>query len=206
MSIKRKGTSSKRTIRRRRSGEEAREAALVSAKQLLIERGPDAVTLKAVAADIGTTHSNLLHHFGSAADLQAALMSRMVRDLTVALEDAVSHLRSDQGAPRALIDQVFDAFEKGGAGRLAAWIALSNSFDHLGPVREAVSDLVVAVNEKFSNESEDARIPVTSAVLFIAYMAFADAVIGAPLKDMVERERTAGRRLAAGLLPKFFLP
>lgn len=204
MSIKQTDTA--RTVRRRRSGEEAREAALASARKLLIEKGPDAVTLKAVAADIGTTHSNLLHHFGTAADLQAALMSRMVRDLSVALEGAVTHLRSDEGAPRALIDQVFDAFEKGGAGRLAAWIALSGNFDHLGPVREAVADLVDAVNEKFSNESEDARIPVTSAVLFIAYMAFADAVIGEPLKDMVERERTAGRRLAAGLLPKFFLP
>ncbi len=30
-------------------------------------------------------------------------------------------------------------------------------------------------------------------------------MIGEPLKDMVDRERTAARKIAAFLLPKFFL-
>jgi hypothetical protein len=41
--------------------------------------------------------------------------------------------------------------------------------------------------------------------LFIALMAFGDSVIGEPLREMVDRERTAGRKVAAFLLPKFFL-
>jgi AcrR family transcriptional regulator len=43
---------------------------LQAARALLIEAGPQAVTLKAVASRIGRTHANLLHHFGSAAGLQ----------------------------------------------------------------------------------------------------------------------------------------
>ena len=48
------------------------------ARILLIEAGPQAVTLKAVAARIGRTHANLLHHFGSAAELQDNELVRKV--------------------------------------------------------------------------------------------------------------------------------
>ena len=52
-----------RKPRRRRSPDEARREALVTARALLIEGGPNAVTLKAVADEIGVTHVNLIHHF-----------------------------------------------------------------------------------------------------------------------------------------------
>ncbi len=191
--------------RRRRSADEARSEALASARKLLIERGPYAVTLKAVAEDLGMTHTNLLHHFGTAGELQSELMSAMVRDLAAALMDAVAHLKSDAAAPRALIDIVFDAFDKGGAGRLAAWIALSGNLEYLNPVRAAVGELVRAIEERFAYEKGDLHLGVTSTVLFIALMAFGDSVIGEPLKDMLERERAAARKVAAFLLPKFFL-
>ena len=191
--------------RRRRSADEARSEALASARNLLIERGPAAVTLKAVAEDIGMTHTNLLHHFGTAGELQSELMSAMVRDLAAALMEAVAHLKSDEAAPRALVDIVFDAFEKGGAGTLAAWISLSGNFRYLEPVRVAVGELVSAIEAKFVYEKGDPHLGVTSAVLFIALMAFGDSVIGEPLKDMLERERAAARKVTVFLLPKFFL-
>ncbi|HAL05969.1 MAG TPA: TetR/AcrR family transcriptional regulator, partial [Brevundimonas sp.] len=50
--------------RRRRSPEEARREALASARDLLLARGPNAVTLTSVAGEIGVTHANLIHHFG----------------------------------------------------------------------------------------------------------------------------------------------
>ena len=201
----RKPKSRRAPPRRRRSPDEARREALASARRLLIERGPGAVTLKAVAHDIGMTHTNLLHHFGTAGELQSELMSTMVRDLASALMDAVAHLRSDAAAPRALVDIVFDTFDKGGAGTLAAWISLSGYFEYLEPVRVAVTELVRAIEAKFVHEKGDPHLGVTSAVLFIALMAFGDSVIGEPLKDMLERERAASRKVAVFLLPKFFL-
>jgi AcrR family transcriptional regulator len=191
--------------RRRRSADEARNEALASARKLLIRHGPTAVTLKAVADDLGMTHSNVLHHFGTAGELQSELMSAMVRDLAAALMDVVAHLRSDAAAPRALVDMVFDAFDKGGAGTLAAWIALSGNLKYLEPVRVAVTELVSALEEKFALEKGDPHMGVTSAVLFIALMAFGDSVIGESPKDMLERERASTRKVAAFLLPKFFL-
>ena len=117
--------------RRRRAPEEAKEEALISARRLLLDRGPDGVTLKAVADDIGMSHGNLIHHFGSAAGLHSALMGAMVRDLTVALESAVTKVRSEDSGPRELVDIVFEAFDSGGAGHLAAWISLSHDLGQL---------------------------------------------------------------------------
>ena len=191
-------------VRRRRTPDEAKTEALHSARAILLRKGPDAVTLQNVAAEIGMSHSNLLHHFGTAGELQSALMAMMVRDLMEALDDAVAHLRSDAGAPRSLVDMVFDAFDKGGAGRLAAWMALTSNTQHLDPVASAIGSLVQAIEEKFASEGGDPHFGVTSAVLFLGLMAFGDAVIGEPLKTMLEREPAAPRKIAALLLPHFF--
>ena len=193
-----------RPKRRRRTPDEARREALVAARRLLIDEGPTAITLKAVADEIGVTHANLIHHFGSAAGLQSALMGSMVRDLTDALAETVAQLRLETGAPRALTDSVFDAFEKGGAGRLAAWIVLSGDLKHLEPVRAAVQDLVNAIHEKLA-EGEPTRHRITGAVLFIALTAFGNSVIGAPLCDMLDRDEDSARRIVARLLPTFLL-
>lgn len=191
----------KRPVRRRRTPDEARAEALECARRLLIAYGPDGVTLQAVAREIGVTHGNLIHHFGSAARLQSALMGAMVRDLTLALDSAVEHVRSDERAARTLVDIVFDAFDQGGAAPLAAWIALSNRNEHLEPVREAVGELVLAVDEKIRAAGGNSQRHIPSALLFITLCAFGDALIGPPLRDMLGRDREAVRRLAARLLP-----
>lgn len=190
--------------RRRRSQDEARREAVDAARALLLSGGPTAVTLSAVAADIGVTHANLIHHFGSAAGLQSALMGSMVADLNQALDTAVTRLRTDEGAPLELVNAVFDAFAEGGAGRLAAWIALSGDLSHLEPVRAAVGDLVKAIAEKMGDDGE-ARERIGSAVLFIALSAFGEALIGPPLRDMLDQPDDAGRKVVAGLLPRFLV-
>src|SRR5258706_2327987 len=149
--------SPRRGSRRRRSAEEVRKAALVEARALLIDRGPDAVTLKAVADRLEMTHSNLLHHFGSAAELQSALMGAMVRDLNDAVLAAGAQVPEDADGPRSLIDKVFDAFDKGGAGRLAAWMSLTNNVEHVAPIRDAVLDLVNGIEGRFENQMSNAR-------------------------------------------------
>ena len=192
-----------RPRRRRRSPEEARREALASARDLLLSGGPAAVTLAAVAGEIGVTHANLIHHFGSAAGLQAALMDSMTADLSDALNAAAARLRTNVGASPELINAVFDAFSTGGAGRLAAWIALSGDLSRLEPVRDAVQNLVLAVREKADLDDDKADEIIGSAVFFIALVAFGDALIGAPLRGMTSQSDDAGRRVAASLLPAF---
>lgn len=189
--------------RRKRPGPEVREEALVVARRLLLERGPHAVTLANVGDDLGMTHANVLYHFGSAAGLQMALMESMIKDLTAALDHVVETLQADAGALRTVVDRVFDAFAKGGAGPLAAWIILSGNTEHLKPVRDAVHSLVKAIVDQATHPDADSR--VRSIVLLMTVTAFGDAVIGPHIRDMLDAPDDAMRDLTTRILPYFLL-
>jgi TetR/AcrR family transcriptional regulator, repressor for neighboring sulfatase len=190
--------------RRKRSPEEARAESLAAARHLLMTEGPSAVTLANVGRDIGMSHTNIIHHFGSAGGLHGALMESMVRDLTVALDDVVGRVQTDITAPQNIINAVFDAFEQGGGGQLAAWLVLTREFDHLDAIRQAVNDLVTALSEKFPGVI-DVEPRMRSAVLLIAISAFGDAVIGPHLRPMLGLNDDAMRTMVTRILPFFYL-
>jgi TetR/AcrR family transcriptional regulator, repressor for neighboring sulfatase len=185
----------------RRTPEEARTLALASARRLLLADGPDAITLQSVATDLGMSHTNLIHHFGSAAGLQSELMRQMMSELTAAIESAVMRLRAGKGEFRDFVDIVFDAFDRGGAGRLAAWIVLSGESTRLAPIGEVVRDYIDSVERSADPAVQDVHERVTSATLFVTMAALGDAIIGNPLRRMVGRERDAVRRIIGRLLP-----
>lgn len=186
----------------RRTPEEARTLALASARRLLLAEGPNAITLQAVAADLGMTHTNLIHHFGSAAGLQSELMRQMVSELTATIESAVMRLRAGKGEVKDFVDIVFDAFDQGGAARLAAWMVLSGESMHLAPIGEVVRDHIDSVERGAdANDSANIHERITSATLFVAVAALGDAIIGNQLRKMVGRERDAVRKLIGSLLP-----
>src|SRR3546814_18992467 len=108
--------------RQRLSPEESRARAVEAARALLLEHGPQGVTLKAVAARIGQTHANLLHHFGSAAGLQAAVMEEMGRHLVGKIGDAVLRRRQGEIGFESLVDKGFDHIECTGPGGGAGWM------------------------------------------------------------------------------------
>lgn len=193
-----------RQKRRKRSGDEVREEGLAAARRLLLAGGPRAVTLAGVGQEIGMSHANVLHHFGSAAGLQSALMGSMVNDLANAFDNVVELLKTDAAAPRTVADRVFDAFDKGGAGQLAAWIVLSGDLEHLEPVRDAVRGLVDAIVGQSTDDAANER--VRAAVLMLAIGAFGDAVIGPSLRDMLDQPDDAMRDLIARILPLFLIP
>jgi AcrR family transcriptional regulator len=186
--------------RLRRTPEQARSDALKTARQLLLERGPTAITLQSVAASLGMSHTNLIHHFGSAAGLQAALMSEMIAELTSTLERVVKRFRAGQADARELVDLVFEAFDRGGAGRLAAWISLSGATDQLDTLGKIVRAYLRNV-EAGAIASRNAHEHITSASLLVTLAAFGDAVIGESLGAMIGRERKAMRSIIASLLP-----
>jgi AcrR family transcriptional regulator len=191
--------------RQRRQPEEVRTCALESARKLLLSHGPDAITLKAVADDLGMTHTNLIHHFGSAAGLQSALMREMVSTLTATLEAAVARFRAGTGDVREFVDIVFDAFDNGGAGRLAAWLMVSGNAKLFAPVGEVVRAYLAHVEEGAHVDAAHAaelHRGFTTSMLFMVITAFGDAIIGDTMRKMVDRERDAVRNLVGELLPQ----
>ena len=182
--------------RKRLDAEESRSAALDAARRLLVERGPQAVTLKAVAAEVGRTHANLLHHFGSAAGLQMELARSLADRVTGKIAEAVERARLHETDPREIVDKTFDVFGRGGAGALAAWMILSGNRDALAPILEALRDLVA----KLSVGHEEHRVAETTQWLVL--MALGDALLGGPISDALGLQRDTARDIAAKRLRK----
>jgi AcrR family transcriptional regulator len=179
------------TIRKRLNPKESRSVALEAASRLLIEQGPQAVTLKAVAAEIGRTHANLLHHFGSAAGLQAELARSLARDVTRKIAESVERARHHETDAREIVDRTFDAFGRGGAGALAAWMILSGNRDALKPILEAIHELVA----ELSVGDEEDRVAQTT--LWLVLMALGDALLGEPIAQTLGLARDTARNVAA---------
>jgi hypothetical protein len=131
-------------------------------------------------------------------------MRQMVSELTATIESAVMRLRAGKGEMKDFVDIVFDAFDHGGAARLAAWIVLSGESTHLAPIGEVVRDYIDSVERGADTESGAAHVHerITSATLFVTMAALGDAIIGNQLRKMVGRERDTVRKIIGSLLPQ----
>jgi AcrR family transcriptional regulator len=178
-------------VRERLNQRDSRLAAIDAARELLIDEGPQAVTLKAVAAKVGKTHQNLLHHFGSAAGLQAELARSIARQVTASIAEAVELARRGEADPREIVDRTFDAFGKQGAGALAAWMILSGNRDALDPILQSIRALV----DQLSEAHEDHLVPESTLSLVLA--ALGDSLLGAPIAQALGLSREASREIAA---------
>jgi len=177
--------------RRRLSPEESRSAALDAARDLLLAEGPSAVTLKAVAARVGRTHANLLHHFGSAAGLQAELARSIADSVVSSIAEAVERARAGQTDARDIVDQTFDAFGREGAGALAAWMILTGNRDALNPVLDSIRGLVSGLTVGH----EEHHVPDTT--LWLVLQAVGDALLGPAFAEALGLDRDAARATAA---------
>lgn len=180
---------------RRRRGAVARSEALDAARALLLAGGPSAVTLKGVGDRMGVSHANLIHHFGSAAGLQGELMDRMVRDLAEAIAEGLEGLTVADWGQGRLIDVAFDAFDRGGASQLAAWMALARETQRAESFASVVRDLADRI-ARLAGDDGAAREKARRVVLTVTYMAFADGLIGPTLSDMLGTPADAPRDLA----------
>lgn len=187
------------TQRKRLTPEESRNSALVAARTLLIEAGPQAVTLKAVAGRIGRTHANLLHHFGSASGLQKALAEHLARSVCQTIIDAVRASRAGLASARAVVDLAFDAFDREGAGALTSWMLLTGNEDALDPIIGTIHDLV---DELSAGEPEELECKqrIERDTLTLVLMALGDALIGGALAKSLGLPRDAARERASELL------
>ena len=177
--------------RRRLDPAESRSAALEAARRLLLDQGPQAVTLKAVAAAMGRTHANLLHHFGSAAGLQSTLAGSIAERVTATIAESVERARRHETDAREIVDRTFDAFDKEGAGALAAWMILSGNRDALNPILQSIRTLVT----QLSAGHEDHE--VAESTLWLVLVALGDSLLGEPIAGALGLASDTARTKAA---------
>lgn len=173
--------------------------ALEAARDLLIEAGPQAVTLKAVASRVGRTHANLLHHFGSASGLQKALAAHMADTITARIGAAVARARAGEIDPGTIAELTFDAFDAEGAGALASWMLLSGNEDALDPVVEAVHRLVDDLSQARPDDPD-----IAGRTLMLVLSALGDSLMGAQMAKALGLDRATARNRAADVLKASF--
>ncbi len=176
--------------RKRLSPDESRAAAVGAARALLRDDGVAAITLKAVAARIGRTHANVLHHFGSVAGLHRALAEDIAHQVAGSITGSIGRMRRGEARLRDVIEGMFDAFDEQRVGELMAWVVLTRQREALEPVVAAIAQVVGDISEP-----GDER-PLDQATLGLVLLAIGDSLAGAEVARACGLPRTAARDIA----------
>lgn len=177
-------------MRKRYSQRESRDIALAAARELLREEGVAAITLKSVAARIGRTHANLLHHFGSVAGLHRALADQIAHQVAASITGTIGRMRRGEAGIRDVIEGMFDAFDQQKVGELMAWIMLTRQHDALDPLVEAIATVVRDISSP-----GDER-PLDQATLGLVLLAIGDSLAGREVAGACALPRSAARDIA----------
>lgn len=178
----------------RRSPEAARENILAAAEAILVEQGPQAIKLADVAKAAGVVHANLIHHFGSIAGVETALMERMIRRLA---DRVLEILNADDAVLGVGAQALFDAFEAKGAARLAAWLELTGEGRRMTLVRAVVDEVV---DTRLARDAGVAREAAVDFILLNIIMAVGVGLFGPTLSELLGRPPQRARELALELI------
>ena len=165
----------------RRSAGEAREAILDAAEQRLVASGPAGIRLQDVAEDVGVSHSNILHHFGSREHLVQAVARRRVEGMRREFASAFVGTVPEEASVLALFERLYAVFGPGGHARVAAFLALEGR--PLGAEPQSIGP-----SAELAHAARLARLPEGAAapdfedtyftVLLSAMVLFAEAIVG----------------------------
>lgn len=170
--------------------DESRAAAVAAARDLLTREGVAAVTLKAVAAKIGRTHANLLHHFGSVSGLHAALAEDIATSVAGSITGSIGRMRRGEARLRDVIEGMFDAFIDQGAGELIAWVVLTRQREALETIVDAIAQVIRDISEPGEER------PLDQATLGLVLLAIGDSLAGSEVARACGLPRSAARDIA----------
>lgn len=186
-------TKCKRT---RRTAEDAKRVILDAAERLVSRAGPAGLRLQDVAAEVGLTHSVILHHFGNREGLMRALNQRVLEDLRLSLKNILQ--TSNDRAPDVLeqmLESVFTVFRSGLAQRLV-WLG-STRLPSDEPSSLFFQNLVDVLHQHRLCLSGDTTVPredTQMMIYLVAMAAVGDAVIGGDLLNHSDNTAEAASR------------
>lgn len=182
--------SAPRPTRVRRSPEAARENILAAAEAILVEQGPQALKLADVAKAAGVVHANVIHHFGSIAGVETALMERMIRALA---DKVITGFNTGGATPGFGAQALFEAFEAKGAARLAAWLELTGEGRRMTLVRDVVDEVI---QTRLAQDLGLEREKVVDFILLNIILAVGTGLFGPTLSALLGRPPERARELA----------
>lgn len=182
--------------RRRRHPDELRSEAVGAARDILERFGPAAITLQSVAGALGMAHGSITHHFGTAANLQAAVADDVIGQLLEDVRRGVRALRAGDIDEAGLVDLVFDTFAQTGVGRLIGWLAATDR-QMLEPLFSRFSRLPSELAGDTTGGSTVADHELPALVEGIVSGALSASLIGDELDHALGLPRSFAKRRAA---------
>jgi len=169
---------------------------LDAAERLVSRAGPAGLRLQDVAAEVGLTHSVILHHFGNREGLMRALNQRVLEDLRLSLKNILQ--TSNDRAPDVLeqmLESVFTVFRSGLAQRLV-WLG-STRLPSDEPSSLFFQNFVDVLHQHRLCLSGDTAVPredTQMMIYLVAMAAVGDAVIGGDLLNHSDNTAEAASR------------
>lgn len=110
-----------------KKGDAKRRLILDHAKQVLLERGPEAFVLRDIADQLDITHGNLQYYFRTKQDLLVAIFDEEVAKYTDSMRSAVAATTTRRGRLAAIIDSGLHVLR---APETALWRMVMSMADH----------------------------------------------------------------------------
>jgi AcrR family transcriptional regulator len=145
----------------RRTRDEARQLILDAAARLLVEGGPRAVEMRAVAQRVGMTDAGVAHHFGSRDALLAALLRQGGRRIRAAVAEATGRWLEEPVCVETLIAAIATVYAEG-YGELAIAVHAAGWRDDGGGMLAPVVDALHAARAGARPSRAETRLAVAA--------------------------------------------
>ena len=170
--------------RRRRTPEQAKKEILLGIEQLLLEEGPNALTLKNIAKKLGVSHPAILHHFGSSQQLLSDFQVNTARKIR---EDFLQVLSksTDEVNRLQLIDAVLEKLSDPHNGRLLAYL-ISSGVDPFPAQEERGLEMV------FSVLFENSTLPIEelkNVLCMVMMCMYAEGMLGEHVRTRLNHQQ-----------------
>ena len=172
------------------SPEQARNAILDAAEQLVVDVGPAGMRINAVAQAAGMAHPNIIHHFGSRDGLLEALAERASNIITERVTRAINAAENAPETDRVTaVTRILASSFAGSEGKIAVWMQLSGAHSS---VKQNIQQIVDATHQL--RESIDGEVQYNNTnrlVLLMTLALIGEVVAGAALKQFLGFDETA---------------
>lgn len=184
--------------RKRRSPDEARTLLMDAAERVFLERTPDTVGLRDVAAEAGVSHGLITHYFKTYEGLVEAVFNRRTQRI---MERAIAFVADMKSAPTALalIDLMLGVVTEPIHLRLVAWSMLTGRAlqpDFIAGRKQGLAPIAAAIHKAAVDEAkqrgtpEPSRDDVDYALLLAIGAAYSWGIGKGPFLSALDRKLT----------------
>lgn len=171
------------------SSEQAQDAILNAAQNIIAQVGPAGLRLSTVAKHAGMAHPNVLHHFGSRDGLIQAVGERVGRRAAQRISDAIERAMvvpvNDKAGMLDAMTQVLDTAYPGDEGRVAVWLHLSGRKSYLKDNMQKVLRLSHQLRQSFD---PNVQLQNTNRLVMLVTLALVGEVVsGKAVKSALEK-------------------